>query len=49
MIHKGDLYGALLTDSSKSFDCVNHILLNFELFVFAVLQFFLKYTVIHQI
>ena len=49
MIHKVNLYGALLTDSSKTFDCVDHILLIFKLFAFAVSPFFLKYTLIYQI
>ena len=42
MIHKINLYGALLTDSLKIFDCIDHILLIFKLFAFAFSPFFLK-------
>ena len=35
-IDKGNIFGALLTDLSKIFDCIDHTLLIIELFPFVI-------------
>ena len=35
-IDKGNIFGALLTDLSKIFDCIDHTLLSIELFPFVI-------------
>ena len=35
-IDKGNIFGALLTDLSKIFDCIDHTLLIIELFTFVI-------------
>ena len=41
-IDKGNTFGALLTDLSKAFDCIDHICLIAKLFAFGVSPLSLK-------
>ena len=40
--HKGNAFGALLTDLSKAFDCIDHTLLTAKLSAFGVSLLSLK-------
>ena len=46
-IDKGNIFGALLTDLSKIFDCIDHTLLIIELFPFVISRILSKLIYIY--